>query len=480
MLSSNPHGSLAGAEPAPATVDRGAHSTLVVTASATLLALAVFSIAVVTVGETVRALDGGVGAQTWALSGMSLGLAVSLLAIGALADDLGRRRVLVLSAGGLAVTSALAAVAPTMAVFVLARVLQGVAGAGLIAASLGIIGDAFPSGAARTHATGVWGAAVGGGIAVGPLAGAVLGIWLGWRSGYWLQAVAAAALVPAAARLPESRASVSRSVDVLGVATLAISMAALITGLVEGRTSWASPATIVPLVLSLVGVTAFAAVELRSSAPMLDLRLLRAPAFLASLSGALFTGLAIVGLMSYSASFYQRGLHLTVVASAVVLLAWSATSMVVAFGARRLPSSISTAVRLALGLGLAAIGLAALTGLSTTSPALRLLPGLFIAGVGSGLANAALGRLAVESVSRERASMGSGANNTARYVGGAAGVAVVVAVSTAAGGHSLHPAALVQGWNIAALVCAALCALGAAIALACGRSAAATATALAS
>jgi hypothetical protein len=68
--------------------------------------------------------------------------------------------------------------------------------------------------------------------------------------------------------------------------------------------------------------------------------------------------------------------------------------------------------------------------------------------------------------------MGSGANNTARYVGGAAGVALVVAVSTAAGGHTVAPSDLIRGWNVAALVCAALCALGAAVAVACGRAAA--------
>jgi MFS family permease len=105
----------------------GRRWTLGLTASATMLVLAVFSSGVTTVGQTARTLHAGVGGQTWALSAMSLGLAGALLAVGALADDLGRRRVLGWSAGLLAVASALAAAAPAMAVFVAARVLQGVA-----------------------------------------------------------------------------------------------------------------------------------------------------------------------------------------------------------------------------------------------------------------------------------------------------------------------------------------------------------------
>ena len=84
---------------------------------------------------------------------MSLGLATALLPVGAIADEIGRRRVLVWSALLLAAANAVAAAAPTIAVLVGARVLQGVAGAGVVAASLAAIGHAFPTGRARTHAT---------------------------------------------------------------------------------------------------------------------------------------------------------------------------------------------------------------------------------------------------------------------------------------------------------------------------------------
>jgi hypothetical protein len=241
-------------------------------------------------------------------------------------------------------------------------------------------------------------------------------------------------------------------------------MAGVVAGLVEGRSSWSAPATIVLLVAGTGLLVLFAAIELARGEPMLDLRQLGHPTFVASLSGALFTGLALIGLMSYSPTVMHSGLDLSIPASAGVLAIWSTTSVVFALVARRLPAKLASHVRLAIGLALAAVGELALTRLGAGSSWTALVPGLFVAGVGSGFGNAALGRLAVESVRPEQAGMGSGANNTARYLGGAAGVALVVAVASAGGGHG---AALLRGWDHAALISAVLCAVGALVAVAC-------------
>src|SRR4051794_37728652 len=195
--------------------------TLAVAAAGTLLVIATFAAIATTVGQAADGLGAGTAGRTWILSGMSLGLATALLTLGALADAVGRRRVLVWSAGALAGASVLGALAPSMPALVAARVLQGVAGAGVITASLGAIGSAFPAGAERTRATGVWAGAVGAGIAIGPLAAAALADAFGWRSGFWLEAAAAAALIPAAASIAESRAARRRRLDIAGVLTLA-------------------------------------------------------------------------------------------------------------------------------------------------------------------------------------------------------------------------------------------------------------------
>jgi MFS family permease len=198
----------------PATSSAGHRSrTLSIAASGTALVMAVFSAFVVNVGDSVRTLHAGVAGEAWGLSGISLGLAAALLTAGALADDLGHPRVLRCSAGLLAAASAIGALAPSIEILVAARVMQGVAGGGILAAGLGSIGRTFPSGAARTHATAVWGAAVGGGVTVGPLAGAAL----------------------AAATLNDSPRTARSPLDIPGITTLAAGMTLLTAALVETR-----------------------------------------------------------------------------------------------------------------------------------------------------------------------------------------------------------------------------------------------------
>ena len=203
---------------------------------------------------------------------------------------------------------------------------------------------------------------------------------------------------------------------------------------------------------------------------MIDLALFRRPLFLASATGALFVGLAVVAVASFLPTFLERAMHQSVLASAGILALFSATGTLIAFHVRRLPDRLDSGSRVAIGFAFGALGLAAISGLSADSSWLRLVPGLVFLGIGYGLANAALGRLAIESVPPDRTGMGSGANNTARYVGAAAGVAMVAAL-LAAGDDRPGVAGLVHGWNLASAVAAVLCLAGAAIALACRREA---------
>jgi MFS family permease len=366
----------------------------------------------------------------------------------------------------LAAASAVGAVAPNVGVLVAARLLQGAGGAGMVASSLGAIGHAFPAGPRRALATSVWGGAVGGGIALGPVVGAALTTSLGWRSSYWLQALAAALLLPAAAQIAESRSERKRRLDLPGAVVLSAAMACLTAGLIEGRSGWFGAGTIALLSGGALLLVLFSAIELRRREPMLELSLFREPPFIASISGALFTGLASIGVMSFTPTLLERGIGVSPLGSAAVLTTWSATSMVVAIVARRLLTHISAYSALATGLLLSGFGEFALTGLSVGSSWAQLVPGLGIAGIGSGLANPALGRLAVESVPRERAGLGSGSNNTARYLGGTAGVALVVALA-ATGGGATAPHQLVSGYDLATTVCGVLCVVGAAIAVSC-------------
>ncbi|MFJ8658703.1 MFS transporter [Streptomyces sp. NPDC093795] len=436
-------------------------ATLAVTAAATAVALMNYTAPMVTLPDMVAAFATPASAQAWLLNGTPLGLAVLLLVAGSLADAHGRRRVFLLGTLALGVTTALGALAGSTLTFTLARVAQGAASAAVLAGSLGLLAQAYPAGRDRIRATGIWGASVSGGIALGPLLAGALSL-ADWRLAYG--ALGAAALVTAAAgartlraaeptkrkettaegpgpdtgtgtgtgkKAPPTTRRTPRP-DIAGATALGLALAALLTALTLGRDGWLRPQVGVLLAASAALIALFVAVERRSRTPMVDLALLRRPAFLASTLGALFTGLAVIGLFSVVPALVQGGSGMSPLGAAWLFALWSGTAFVVALQARRLPARFSAPYQLTLGFVLSAAGVLALLG-TLEGPAgswPRLLIGLVVAGAGSGLLNAALPRLAVDSVPPERAAMGSGANNTARYIGSSAGVALSLALAT--------------------------------------------------
>ena len=428
--------------------------SLAVLCAAPFLALVNYTMPMITLPETARALGAGISAQIWVLNGISLGLAAVLLAAGSIADDAGRKRVLVIGSALLAGSSVVVAVATGPMMFVLGRVLQGAASATLLAASLGIVGHAYPDPVAKARAAGLWGSMVSAGIALGPLLAGALADLTSWRAAYWLVALGSVALAVAAYRvLDESRAEHRRRVDVAGVGLLGAGLAALLAGLTQGRLGWSAPGTVALLAAGAVLLAGFVLVELRGRTPMLELGLFRHRPFVAATGGAFLTGLAIIGLMSYLPAMLQHAHGFGALAVAGLFAIWSGTSALVAQQARRLP--IGGRHQVALGLALAAAGTLPLLGFAAGWSAARVVAGLLVAGVGSGLVNGALPRLAVASVPADRAAMGSGANNTARYVGSSLGVAITVAIATGAAG----------GTDLALLVSAGLAAAGAGVLL---------------
>lgn len=426
------------------------------------MVLVAFTAPLATVVSIARDTGAGPAQQAWLLSSISIGLGVGLLPLGALADDRGRRWVFVAGSAVLAPASAACALATTPLVFVLGRIAQGLGGAAIIACSLGLIGHAYPDPARRATATGVWGASVGAGIAAGPLVAGGLDQGPGWRLSQWVLAACALALVVAGRGwLTESRADDPRRPDLVGMVLLGAGLGCVLAGLVEGREGWARPLPVLLLAAGTALTAAFVVVERRGREPMLDLALFRSPDFVAVTVTALATGLGVIALLSFITVVIERGLGGTSFDAALVLLGWSATSVLTALAARRLPARLALRHQLAGGLLVVAAGQLALYGLDAGSPIVRVLPGLVLAGVASGVINAGLGRGAVSSVPPGRGSMGSGANNTARYVGAAVGTTIVAVIAS----HP-DPADLLRGWNHAVLVTAAFTTLGAVVILA--------------
>ncbi|GAA3579647.1 MFS transporter [Streptomyces osmaniensis] len=436
------------ADPAP-----NRRATLALTSAATAVALMTYTAPMVTLPQTAAALHTPLSAQAWLLNGTPLGLAALLLVAGSLADDYGRRRIFVAGTFALGITTALGALTTNTWLFTLARITQGGASAALLASSLGLIVHAFPDPRGRLHATGVWGAFVSGGIALGPV---VTGAIPNWRLAYGV--LAAAALIVAALStraLSESRAPRGGRPDLAGAVTFGLALVSLVAALTLGRDGWLRAPVGLLLLATVVLLGLFVVLERRTATPMIDLSLLRRPRFLTSSAGGLFTGLAVIGLFSFLPALLQQTLGLSAMDTAWLFLLWSGLSFAVALQARRLGGRVSPRIQLAIGFVLHAGGTLAMLGAIGAGSWPRLLPGLLIAGVGSGLLNAALPLLSVESVPPQRAAMGSGAQQTFRYIGSCAGVALTIALATSSAGG------LARGADIAMLVSAGLALLAA-------------------
>ena len=133
----------------------------------TALVLVTYVSPLVAITQTSAALDAGAAGRAWVLSSMSVGLAAALLAAGVIGDEFGRRRsylagLVVMGLGAIA-----CAVSPDPLVFSLARVVEGIGGAAVLACGLGLLADGTPAGPERVRATAIWGAGVGLGISAG-------------------------------------------------------------------------------------------------------------------------------------------------------------------------------------------------------------------------------------------------------------------------------------------------------------------------
>jgi MFS family permease len=440
-----------------------ASQPLVPVALGTALVLVTYVTPIATIPATAGDLGAGPVASAWILSSMSVGLAGLLLASGVIGDAYGRRRLYVAGLVATGLGAVLCAVSVEPLLFVIGRVVQGGGGAAVLACGLAVLAHRYPLGPDRLRAMSVWGASVGLGIVGGAVLSALLDFGSGWRPSLWVTAVLALALVPPSLRwMAESSASVRRRLDVAGLALLVAAMTLAVSALTQGRNG-IDLATVVLSVLAVLSFTAFVLVERRVAAPLLDPALLAHPRFRAATGGSLVLGAGMIGMASFTPTLIQVGYGHGLWTATLPVFAWAGTGVVSSMLVRRIPHPLEGPRPVALFLIVVALGQLMTYGLDADSSMWRLSVPFVVAGLATGVLNALLGREAIASVPPDRAAMGSGANNTARYLGAACGITLFVTVATHTGGD------LYAGWNAAALVAAALTLSGAAAIAVTGR-----------
>ncbi|MER8185146.1 MFS transporter [Kitasatospora sp. NPDC094015] len=396
------------------------------------------TIVTVALPDMATSLHTGFADLQWVMDGYALALAALLLGAGALADRVGRRRVYLAGLVLFALASLACGLASGPDQLIAFRVLQGVGGAAMFATTMALLSHAY-QGRDRGVAFGVWGAVNGAAAAAGPIVGGLLTEHFGWR---WIFLVNLPVSVLAVAvtlrAVKESRNPHATGVDLPGMAAFTVAAGSVTYALITvGEHGWGSTRTLGLFALGAVALLAFVLVELRSSRPMLDLGLLRNPAFVGIMIGGLLLSAAAFSYLGYASLWLQSVRGMGPVAAGLALLPMSVVAFLTAgIAGRRLHG---VPARLTVGGGLLLIGAGALLQamIGADSGWAVLAPGLAVTGAGVGLATPAMAAAAMSAVPATRAGMAGGALNTARQLGNALGIALLGAVFQAGMVHSL-------------------------------------------
>jgi EmrB/QacA subfamily drug resistance transporter len=403
--------------------------TLVLVSIATFMLLLDVTVVNVALPDIQRELNASLSSLQWVVDAYSLTLAAFLLTAGSLGDRLGRRRVFTIGFGIFTFASFLCGIAEDPTLLNLARGLQGVGGAGMFATSLALIGQEF-HGKDRATAFGVWGAVVGGAVAVGPLVGGVVTETLGWEWIFFINVpIGIGAMVLTERKIVNVFAKDPEPVDVPGLVTFSLALFLLIFGLIRGNPEgWDSGLILGCLIGAAVLLGAFIAIERRSEHPMLDLTLFRKPAFNGVSAVAFGLSAGMFAMFLYLTIYMQGVLDYSPLEAGLRFLPLTVLGFIVAPISGALSHRIPIRVLLGTGLAVVGVGLLLMHGVSADSGWTTLLGGFLLAGIGIGITNPGIGQAAIAVVPVEKSGMGSGINTTFRQVGIATGVAGLGAV----------------------------------------------------
>jgi EmrB/QacA subfamily drug resistance transporter len=395
----------------------------------------------------------------WVISAYAILFGGFLLLGGRLADMFGRRRTFAFGLALFAASSLLCGLAWSESSLIAFRALQGLGGALLAPATLSILMTTFAEGRDRNLALGIWGAASGTGGAAGVLLGGVLTSYLSWPWIFFINVpVGAAVLAVTPWLLPESRSPQRhRRFDFSGAATGTAGLMLLVYALTRAAADgWGSTAAVGLLAASAALVLGFVAIELRSRAPLLPMRIFRMRT-LAAGNAASFVIAAVTFSEFFLLTLYmQQILHYSAIQTGVAFLAITLTIVVFSNVAQALVTRFGVRGVLVTGLLLTAVATAALSRAPIDGHYFwDLFPAFLVTGMAMPLTFVPMTVAGLTGVRREDAGVASGLINTSRQIGGAVGLAAVSTIAAGSGGGLTH------GFHTAFYVLAGLAAAGA-------------------
>ena len=362
----------------------------------------------------------------WIVDAYMLVFAGLLLTAGALGDRFGRKRALTFGLAVFGLGSGLSALATSPAMLIATRALMGVGGAFIMPSTLSIITAVFPA-EERAKAIGVWAGVSGLGIAIGPVAGGWLIEHASWNAVFLVNLpFVAAALLAGHWLVPESKDPAAPRLDIPGFAMSISGLTTLVWAIIEAPSKgWTNPTILAAFAVAAAILGAFMAWELRTSEPMLDIRLFSNPRFSGASAAITLTFFAMFGSIFFLTQYLQGVLGYTALEAGVRVTPIAVGLILGGPISAKLAAKFGTKVVVAAGLTLVAVGLSIVTQFAVDSTYGIVAAHLLVLGFGMGMAMAPATESVMGSLPVEKASVGSAVNDTTRTTGGALGVAIL-------------------------------------------------------
>jgi EmrB/QacA subfamily drug resistance transporter len=398
------------------------------------------NIVAVSLPSIARDLHGGFTDVEWVVSAYILPFAALLMPAGALADRLGRRRMLILGLSIFTFASFLCGVAPNLAMLNGARALQAIGAALQLSSSLAVVAHGFEA-HERARVFAIWGTVMGMAPPLGPIVGGVVTSYLGWRWAFYINLPLGAALIALAiTSIAESRDPKASRLDFPGIILFGVGLFSVVWALIDANSAgWGSAPTLIKLAIGTALLVAFVFAERLHARPMIDLAIFRDPVVVGAAIAMLGYAASAQVMMTLLPLYLQDAFNQSPAQAGVAMIPFALPLLVGPSIGGKLAMRLSSRAILSLGLGFVAAGnaivaLAVLTGLGYWAAA----AGMLLTGSGAGLLNSETAKAQVSSVPAERAGMASGLASTTRFIGIIAGVVGLGAVLSAVAERDLR------------------------------------------
>jgi EmrB/QacA subfamily drug resistance transporter len=426
-----------------------------------------------------KALDISDADRQWMITAYTLAFGGLLLLGGRIADYTGRKRAFIIGLLGFAAASALGGLAQNEGMLFSARALQGAFGALMAPAALSLLTVTFTEAKDRARAFGVYGAVSGGGGAIGLLMGGLLTEYASWRWTLLVSApIAIVAALAASRYVSESKAKGNTKYDLPGAVTVSGGLVALVYAFTKASTDgWGAGLTVGFFIAAAVLLVSFVVIEMRTSHPLLPLRVVldrnRGGAFLSSL----LVGVGIFGVFLFLTFYLQVTLGYSALMTGVAFLPFTFGIIAGAAVSAQLLTRVGPRVLMTSGLALVAIGMVMLTRIGVdTGFWSHVFPAELVISFGMGVVFGPMSNTALVGVADHDAGVASALINTTQQIGGSLGTALlntiftssvagyIVAHAGASASPALQAQATVHGYTVAFWVSAGLIGLAAVIA----------------